>query len=164
MRSGMILKLLLLVLLIQGCITPAARKPTPEQAPVWQAETLAYEELFDPAQLIEPAWEVEESDYLLEMEIDPEQVEATQDSLIYGFRVQIVSTRILEEVQEVQRQALLLFGDEGVYYEYKSPLYRVRVGNCPDRKSAGRLLQRSRALGFQNAWIVQSLIKVAPAE
>ncbi len=164
MRSESIFGLLLLLLLLQGCITPAARKPTPEQAPVWQAETLAYEELFDPEQLVEPTWEIEDSDYLLEMEIDPEHIEATQDSLIYGFRVQLVSTRILEEVQEVQRQALLLFGDEGVYYEYKPPLYRIRVGNCPDRRSAGRLLQRARALGFQHAWIVQSLISIAPPE
>ena len=164
MRSGISLGLLLLVILLQGCITPAARKPTPAQDPVWQAETLAYDEMFDPTQLEEPAWEVEDSEYLLEMEIDPEQVEVAQDSLIYGFRVQIVSTRILEEVQEVQRQALLLFGDEGVYYEYKPPLYRIRVGNCPDRRSAGRLLQRSRALGFQHAWIVQSLINIAPTE
>ncbi|MBL7033926.1 MAG: SPOR domain-containing protein [Candidatus Delongbacteria bacterium] len=165
MRPLIVWLILLLLLLLNGCVTPAVKRPVQtESTAEWQAETLDYDELIDPTLLTEPTWEIDESDYLHELEANLEDLSSRQDSLVFGYRVQLVATRDLIEAQEIQQRALLLFGSAGVYYEYDPPLYRIRVGNCPDRKSAGRLLQRSRALGYPRAWIVQSLILTTPAE
>ncbi len=161
MRSELRLTLTLLlpIMFLHACVTPAVRRAEPEpETEIWRAETLAYEELFDPLELEEPAWSIDTPELLLNAQVDPEELVQPRDSVILGYRVQIAATPDLTEAQSIQERALLLLGEAGVYYEYDPPLYRIRVGNCPDRKSARRLQQRARAVGFTKAWIVQSRI------
>ncbi len=74
-----------------------------------------------------------------------------------GYRVQVLSTKIGEEAEEMR---LRLFSqiNHVVQVIFDAPNYKVRVGAFQDRKDAQRLLGQLDSLGYRKAWIVRARI------
>jgi len=49
--------------------------------------------------------------------------------------------------------------DEDVYITYEVPYYKIRVGNCVDRKQAEELKLKLVELGYASAWIIRTRVK-----
>ncbi len=49
--------------------------------------------------------------------------------------------------------------DEDVYIQYEVPYYKIRVGNCVDRKQAEELQLKLVKLGYASAWIIRTRVK-----
>jgi hypothetical protein len=81
----------------------------------------------------------------------------------YGFRIQIYATRDLEKARNVAESARQLF-NEKTYIEYQEPLYKVRIGDYPTREQAERMLYKVTSSGFEDAWLVETTIRVGDAE
>jgi hypothetical protein len=76
-----------------------------------------------------------------------------------GFRVQVFATGNQETAEAVREAAHNKLG-VAVYSELVEGLYKVRIGDCPDREQAERLLERCRAAGYGDAWIVETQVRV----
>ncbi len=74
-----------------------------------------------------------------------------------GFKVQVISTNIAEEAEEM-RLKLISQVIHSVEVIFDAPNYKVRVGAFEDRKDAQRLLDQLDFLGYRKAWIVRSRI------
>lgn len=87
----------------------------------------------------------------------PEPILAS-DHLISGYRVQIFTSSWLPDAEKLRDK----LRGEGIaaYVEYRSPLYRVRIGDCMDLAEARELRDRAVALGYDRATIVSTLIQI----
>ncbi len=74
-----------------------------------------------------------------------------------GFRVQVLSTQIGEEAEEM-RLKLISQINHSVQVIFDAPNYKVRVGAFQDRKDAQRLLDQLDFLGYRKAWIIRARI------
>lgn len=75
-----------------------------------------------------------------------------------GFRVQVFATRHKEKADSLLNVVDLKI-DQSVYVTFEAPLYKVRVGNCPDRRSAEKLQAELNTHGYRNAWIIRTRIE-----
>lgn len=76
----------------------------------------------------------------------------------YGYRVQLYATRDIDKARRVAESAQRLFSAD-VYIEYYEPLYKVRIGDYPDREQAEHMRQHVSSRGFGDAWIVETTIR-----
>jgi hypothetical protein len=76
-----------------------------------------------------------------------------------GYRVQIFLSDDLREASRVMAEARERFEQE-VYLEYDAPYYKVRVGDCSHEWQGEELLQVARRLGYPDAWLVRTIIRV----
>ncbi|MDZ7797163.1 MAG: SPOR domain-containing protein [Candidatus Marinimicrobia bacterium] len=74
-----------------------------------------------------------------------------------GYRIQLISTKNLQEALEVKERADSLFRLP-VYVDFESPNYKVRLGNYKDHDEAQQSQKRMQKSGFSHAWIVPSKI------
>jgi cell division septation protein DedD len=81
------------------------------------------------------------------------------DNLIAGYRIQVLASAWLPEAEKLRDRLRA----EGVaaYVEYRSPLYRVRIGDCTDLAEARILRDRAVLMGYDRATIVPTLIQAA---
>jgi len=79
-----------------------------------------------------------------EWEVFPEKV----------YRVQFFATKYPEEAQRV---AALVEGQlsQKTYIDYKVPYYWVKIGDCETKEEANLLLEKIKALGYQESWVVE---------
>ena len=77
------------------------------------------------------------------------------DSVTTIYRVQIFASQYYSEAGYEKEVAQDVFS-EPVYVTYDVPYYKIIIGNCTDLKSANRLLDRARSLGYDNGWVVES--------
>lgn len=84
--------------------------------------------------------------------------------MLDGFRIQLFATRDIETATLQKKEAEYEFASDsvGVYIEFDSPLYKVRMGDCQSREDAEQLLKLARARGFPTAFIVKSKVYAAP--
>lgn len=74
------------------------------------------------------------------------------------YRVQFFATKYPEEAKQV---ATLVEGQlsQKAYIDYKVPYYWVRVGDCETKEEANSLLEKIKALGYQESWVVEIKLK-----
>lgn len=70
------------------------------------------------------------------------------------FRVQIYTTKLMDDAQQYSESVKLLF-PEGVFVEYQMPYYKVRVGEFRNFADGQVFLNKVKQLGFENAWLVR---------
>ncbi len=75
-----------------------------------------------------------------------------------GYRVQVLATGERENAEVVRAEVEARLGGV-VYVEPIDGMYKVRVGDCRSRAEAEDLLQRCRAAGYADAWIVSTQIR-----
>ena len=75
------------------------------------------------------------------------------------FRVQILAVSDEASAQDARQTAALRL-KQPVYVELVDGMYKVRVGDCPTRVEAEKLLRKCRESGYPDAWIVTGAIKV----
>jgi hypothetical protein len=71
-----------------------------------------------------------------------------------GFRVQLLATTDVDEVNAMKAEAEAAFVGEWFYIIFDPPMYKLRAGNFVDREQAeayAKLLQDS---GYEEAWVV----------
>ena len=119
------------------------------------------DESIDPNTLIDykPNWPIVVNP-LLDMENlkNNEDVRDTSEIIIEGYRVQALVTRNTHSADSI-RAVLSDKIDEDVYITYEVPYYKIRVGNCVDRKQAEELQLKLRDLGYSAAWIIRTRVK-----
>ena len=127
-----------------------------------QNKKIKFDESFDPSKLNEP--EIKLPIILRPDEpLPPELLPAESDTVVEGFRVQVISTQNLEQANRLFAQLSPMF--EGtVYIIFDSPNYKVRVGNFLSRSTAEEVRKRIVALGYKAAWIIRTQVKrLSPA-
>ena len=83
---------------------------------------------------------------------------------ISGYRVQLLATKDIEKAALAKKEAEFQFaGDSvGVYLEFDSPYYKLRIGDCQTREQAEKLRDLARQRGYSKAWIVRTKIWLHP--
>ena len=76
-----------------------------------------------------------------------------------AFRVQLYTSKLFGEARRQLQVAQEIF-DQPVYMDYEVPYFKVRVGNFPAREAAEGYLQRAKATGYSNAWVVLVSVNV----
>jgi hypothetical protein len=159
-----IIALLALTVLVLNCAS--TKKESRETPPPATAEDL--DESFDPMLLNDDDIEFEKPKKRIEMPdpiiLPPDEYETEQadqeNKLIDGFRIQITSTKDLENAAKVKSIAAEQFEDLNVrfYLEFDTPYYKVRVGDFPSRDKAENFREIIRSRGYPKAWIVKTKV------
>ena len=122
-----------------------------------QKKKIKFDESFDPSTLKEP--EIKLPIILRPDEpLPPELLPAEGDTVVEGFRVQVISTQDLEEANRLFTQLSIMF-EGAVYIIFDSPNYKVRIGNFLSRSTAEKARKRIAALGYKSAWIIRTQVK-----
>ena len=119
------------------------------------------DESIDPNTLIDykPNWPIVVNPFLdMENLKNNEDVRDTSEIIIEGYRVQALVTRNTHSADSI-RAVLSDKIDEDVYITYEVPYYKIRVGNCVDRKQAEELQLKLVELGYASAWIIRTRVK-----
>ncbi|MEW6684950.1 MAG: SPOR domain-containing protein [Candidatus Edwardsbacteria bacterium] len=78
---------------------------------------------------------------------------------IIGFRVQIFASSTMERAEQIAKEAGQRLGEK-VYVEPTSPFFKVRVGNCLTKEEAEALRNKVRAIGYDQAFVVETVIEL----
>jgi hypothetical protein len=70
-----------------------------------------------------------------------------------AYRIQIFTSKLYGEARHAMTVAEEIF-DRNVFLDYEVPYYKVRVGSFRQREEAEEYLQRVKAAGYPDAWIV----------
>ncbi|HUV31479.1 MAG TPA: SPOR domain-containing protein [Acidobacteriota bacterium] len=79
-----------------------------------------------------------------------------------AYRVQIFTSKLFGEARRAAVIAEEIF-DRPVFVDYEVPYFKVRVGNFDSRDRAEAYLQKTRAAGYNNAWVVMVTLNVREA-
>jgi hypothetical protein len=82
--------------------------------------------------------------------------------MVPGFRVQLVATSSIDEVNTRKTQAEEEFPGEWFYIEFDPPSYKLRAGNFQTRFDADRFARTLAARGFGDAWTVPEHVFQSP--
>lgn len=107
---------------------------------------------FEDLEVVEEGIEVEDVEPVREVTSEP--VDSTT-MVVPGYRVQVFASGIRDNAVAMQGRMERLL-EVPVYLELLDGIYKVRVGDCPNRAQAEALLQRCREAGVVDAWIVTS--------
>lgn len=105
-----------------------------------------------------PLYEIEEGEEIKKREIPKKEVGVVR----MGYRVQIFASDYNERAEQIAAEAKFKF-TEPVYVEYVPGTvgpYKVRVGDFKNRVDAEILREKARRMGYPDAWIVETEIKV----
>lgn len=79
-----------------------------------------------------------------------------------GFRIQIINTTDRNNAIEAKTKMYQMYPELKAYLQYKSPYYRLKVGNFKSRQEAEDY-QKSLSTDFQSTiFIVRDIIEVKP--
>jgi hypothetical protein len=119
---------------------------------------------FDPLSLKDEDIVVEEvATSLPAADDEPENVaSAVEDTLVTGYRIQIIQTTDAEEAKNVQKDAILRFNDD-VYRVFDPPFYKVRVGNFLNWYDAEKIQKLAIQKGYRDAWVVRTKVNLKKA-
>lgn len=150
-----------LFLLFYSCAAP--QKSTRSESGAVKNFELMNEE-FDPLSLREEDIQVEDVAVSSSAaEEAPESVEsAVKDTLVTGYRIQIVQTTDAEEAKNVQKEAILRF-NEDVYRVFDPPFYKVRVGNYLNWYDAEKVQKLAIQKGYRDAWVIRTKVNLKKA-
>jgi hypothetical protein len=77
---------------------------------------------------------------------------------VLGFRVQIFASSTDKGANRVADDARAAFANQSVYVDHIVPYYKVRIGDCLTREEADVLRKQALNLGFDGAFIVETMI------
>ncbi len=85
---------------------------------------------------------------------------ASNNHLVDGYRIQLLSTKDLESASRAKAIAMEQFSDIHVkfYLEFDSPYYKVRLGDFKTREEAEHIRGVVRSRGYPNAWIIKTKV------
>ena len=160
-----LLFLVVIIAVVGGC---ASSKKEQASSPDIDSRS-RLDETFDPMSLNdddlkfkEPEIKVNEESpqYLPILELEEDTLRTPLNELIEGFRVQLLSTKDLENATRAKAIATEQFSDVQVkfYLEFDSPYYKVRLGDFKTRAAAEYTRELVRSRGYPKAWIVKSKI------
>ncbi len=81
-----------------------------------------------------------------------EEIESLLPEKVY--RVQFFATKYPDEARQVADFVESQLS-ERTYIDYKTPYYRIRVGDCETKEEANSLLEKIRAMGYGGSWVVE---------
>ncbi|HEX9653601.1 MAG TPA: SPOR domain-containing protein [bacterium] len=121
-------------------------------------------EEFDPLSLKDEDIEVDDVILSSSTTVDiAESVESgVKDTLVTGYRIQIIQTTDAEEAKSVQKDAILRF-NEDVYRLFDPPFYKVRVGNYLNWYDAEKVQKLAIQKGYRDAWVVRTKVNLKKA-
>ena len=90
-------------------------------------------------------------------EIDKKDNLDLSSDLVKGYRVQIVSSQNVNELEVIQDK-LMKSGDKKMYIIFELPNYKLRVGNFLNRKEAENFQKKIVRLGYRTAWVLPTMI------
>lgn len=79
--------------------------------------------------------------------------------LLRGYRVQVVNTNNRLLANKIKAELYTHFPSQKVYIVYRSPFFRVRIGNFKDRKDAENLMHVLTGMYSSGVYIVPDLIE-----
>jgi len=84
---------------------------------------------------------------------------------IDGYRVQLFASKEIDKATQEKKEAEFVFNGDGigVYIEFDSPMYKVRIGDCASRDVAEDLREMARKRGYPTSWIVKAKVSAARA-
>jgi hypothetical protein len=149
--------------LLFGCASSQKTAPSRGEKAIIKNFELMDEE-FDPLTLREDDIQIEDATSTSSApEEVAENVEAAiTDTLVTGYRIQIIQTSDSEEAKNVQRDAVLRF-NEDVYRVFDPPFYKVRVGNFLNWYDAEKLQKLAIQRGYRDAWVVRTKVNLKKA-
>jgi hypothetical protein len=74
------------------------------------------------------------------------------------YRVQFFATKYPEKAQQVAALVESQLSQK-TYIDYKVPYYWVKIGDCETKEEANSLLEKIKALGYQESWVVEIKLK-----
>ncbi len=76
-----------------------------------------------------------------------------------AFRIQIFTNKLYGEARQAMTVAEEIF-DRPIFLDYEVPYFKVRAGNFAHREDAEDYLQKVKAAGYPNAWVVMVNVNV----
>jgi len=130
------------------------------------------DESFDPAILKEPPLPMLDNTLIYEIVTDlkplAKPIKDVTDSVAYvekmGWKVQVFSSSDYFLADSVYRTLQGQFGNSEVEKVFNLPYYKIRIGNCATREEAERLLIRAQELGYRDAWVIRTQVKMTVKE
>ena len=152
----------LIFLLLQSCSPSKTTRARAESSSVKNFELMNEE--FDPLSLKDEDIEVDDVILSSSTTVDiAESVESgVKDTLVTGYRIQIIQTTDAEEAKSVQKDAILRF-NEDVYRLFDPPFYKVRVGNYLNWYDAEKVQKLAIQKGYRDAWVVRTKVNLKKA-
>lgn len=153
------------ILLLAGCPHPeeTVQKPVRDAQP--PASLRRAEESFNPSEH-DPVAPAHPGDTIARpplLEEHPTNLPpTTTGELAPGFRVQIISTRSIDEANARKQYAESLYPAEWFYLQYDPPTYKIRAGNFLSRLDADRFRSQIATRGFPDAWVVPERVLKNP--
>lgn len=159
----LITSLVVLGLFLSHCSAPQKSSRARAESGAIKNFELMNEE-FDPLSLKEEDIQVEDIAVSSSpAEEAPEIVESgVEDTLVTGYRIQIIQTTDPEEAKNVQKDAILRFNDD-VYRVFDPPFYKVRVGNYLNWYDAEKIQKLAIQKGYRDAWVVRTKVNLKKA-
>lgn len=151
-----------LLLLAVGC-AGSSRKTKAAEPPVSAGRM---DESFDPLTLNDEELVIEGGKTVPTTPVRPAEKPKTepenlpQNKLVDGFRIQIISTKSLENATRAKQIASEQFSDLNLrfYLDFDSPYYKVRIGDFQTRKEAQKVRDIVRLRGYPKAWTVPARV------
>ena len=98
--------------------------------------------------------------YVVKTRIQVTPIKVRRPTKIQGFRAQVFSASNQLAAERERDRAKDLLGRQDVYVDFEPPFFKVRVGNCRDRKAAEALVEEVKEKGYETPFIVRSQIVV----
>ncbi|MFQ5708296.1 MAG: SPOR domain-containing protein [bacterium] len=163
--SALCLGFSVIVLMAWGCASTRKVKAPSRKNPKLFTNFEQMDERFDPTTLNDEDIIIEETQgrgSAVE-DILASSSETAADSVVTGYRVQLIQTSDPEEAREVQKGAILRF-DADVYRVFDAPFYKVRVGDFVNWYDAQKLQKVAIAKGYREAWVIRTKINLKNAK
>ncbi len=86
-----------------------------------------------------------------------DSIKQAKSDINEGFRIQIYESTVASIARAEAKRFQNILGDT-VYIDFETPLYKLRIGNFIDRKSAEKTISAISRLGAKDSWIIRSKI------
>jgi len=86
-----------------------------------------------------------------------DSIEQSKSEVNEGFRIQIFESSVASIARAEAKRFQNILNDT-VYIDYETPLYKLRIGNYIDRKSAENSIKKISRLGAKDSWIIRTKI------
>ncbi len=147
-------------LLYFGCAAPdRITRPSSENEGIKNFEMMR--EDFDPAALNDDDIQIEDTDvtYSSYDDVLANASETEMDSLVTGYRIQLIQTTDHEEAKNAERDAIIRFDDD-VYRVFDPPFYKVRVGDYVNWFDAQKIQKLAIQKGYREAWVIRTKVNL----
>jgi hypothetical protein len=123
-----------------------------------------FDESFDPLSLNDDPWVIRKKKHRREEQLDTFVGSTHKDSInkkemkeqiVFGFRIQLYSTTDYYQAIGVRDEASAKLSAD-IYVDYEQPYYKVRAGNFTNREMAEEERNLAKALGYPDAWVIQT--------